>query len=99
VSPRQSVEDIDAEYNQSYTPDMKTAISLPDEVFESAEQLAKRLGKSRSELYVVAINEYIDRNTDTFVQESLDRVYSRNDSHVDPTLNSMQLKSIVHEEW
>ena len=99
MSPRQSAEDIDAEYNQSYTPDMKTAISLPDEVFESAEQLAKRLGKSRSELYVVAINEYIDRNTDTFVQESLDRVYSRNDSHVDPTLNSMQLKSIVHEEW
>ena len=99
MSPRQSVEDIDAEYNQSYTPNMKTAISLPDEVFESAEQLAKRLGKSRSELYVVAINEYIDRNTDTFVQESLDRVYSRNDSHVDPTLNSMQLKSIVHEEW
>jgi predicted DNA-binding protein len=48
---------LDQWYNQSYTLNMKTAISLPDEVFESAEQLAKRLGKSRSELYALAIND------------------------------------------
>lgn len=78
---------------------MKTAISLPDEVFESAEQLAKRLGKSRSELYALAINDYLARNNDRFVQESLNRVYSQNDSHVDPILKTMQSKSVIREEW
>jgi metal-responsive CopG/Arc/MetJ family transcriptional regulator len=78
---------------------MKTAISLPDEVFESAEQLAKRLGKSRSELYALAINDYLDRNNDSLVQESLDQVYSHNESRVDSTLKTMQLKSVNREEW
>ena len=78
---------------------MKTAISLPDEVFESAEQLAKRLGKSRSELYALAINDYLDRNNESAVQESLDQVYSKNKSHVDSNLKTMQMKSIAREEW
>ena len=41
---------------------MKTAISLPDEVFESAEKLAKRLKVSRSELYSRALAEYLARH-------------------------------------
>jgi metal-responsive CopG/Arc/MetJ family transcriptional regulator len=78
---------------------MKTAISLPNETFESAEQLAKRLGKSRSELYTLAINDYLERNNDTHVQESLNSVYSQTDSQLDPNLETMQLKSIAREEW
>jgi metal-responsive CopG/Arc/MetJ family transcriptional regulator len=78
---------------------MKTAISLPDEVFNSAEQLAKRLGKSRSELYALALNDYLDRNNDAHVQQALDQVYSRTDSSIDPALSSMQMKSIDREEW
>lgn len=78
---------------------MKTAISLPDEVFESAEQLAKRLGKSRSELYTLAINDYLDRNNESVVQESLDQFYSHNNSRVDTNLGTMQMKSIAREEW
>jgi metal-responsive CopG/Arc/MetJ family transcriptional regulator len=78
---------------------MKTAISLPDELFKSAEKLANRLGKSRSELYALAINDYLDRSNDSFVQESLDQVYSNNESHVDLTLQALQVKSIVREEW
>jgi metal-responsive CopG/Arc/MetJ family transcriptional regulator len=38
---------------------MKTAISVPDSVFEAAEQLAHRLGLSRSELYAKAVEEFI----------------------------------------
>jgi metal-responsive CopG/Arc/MetJ family transcriptional regulator len=78
---------------------MKTAISLPNETFESAEQLAKRLGKSRSELYTLAINDYLERNSDSHIQESLDRIYSQMESQLDPGLESMQMKSIAHEEW
>jgi metal-responsive CopG/Arc/MetJ family transcriptional regulator len=38
---------------------MKTAISIPDQVFKSAEVLASRLGISRSELYAKAIEAYV----------------------------------------
>jgi antitoxin MazE6 len=78
---------------------MKTAISLPDEVFESAEQLAKRLGKSRSELYALAINDYVGRNSEANVRASLDRVYSQNESQIDATLATMQSKLLTREEW
>jgi hypothetical protein len=37
---------------------MKTAISVPDDMFEEADRLAKRLGKSRSQLYTAAQTEW-----------------------------------------
>ena len=43
---------------------MKTAISIPDEVFEAADRTAKKLGVSRSELYATAVHEFIERNFD-----------------------------------
>jgi metal-responsive CopG/Arc/MetJ family transcriptional regulator len=42
-----------------YDLPMKTAISLPNDVFESADELAQRLGISRSELYATAVAEYL----------------------------------------
>jgi metal-responsive CopG/Arc/MetJ family transcriptional regulator len=53
---------------------MKTAVSLPDDVFTSADRLAKRLKMSRSELYGRAINEYVSRHSPDAVTEALDRV-------------------------
>jgi metal-responsive CopG/Arc/MetJ family transcriptional regulator len=38
---------------------MKTAVSIPDSIFETADQLAKELGISRSELYARALEELI----------------------------------------
>ena len=38
---------------------MKTAVSIPDDLFHRADQLAARLGKSRSEMYREALAEYI----------------------------------------
>lgn len=46
----------------SYTFSMKTAVSIPDEVFEEAEQLARRMETSRSALYARALAEYIARH-------------------------------------
>ncbi|WP_293064467.1 MULTISPECIES: CopG family transcriptional regulator [unclassified Moorena] len=40
---------------------MKTAISLPDSVFEEAEALAQQMGLSRSELYLKALKAYLKR--------------------------------------
>jgi predicted transcriptional regulator len=53
---------------------MKTAVSLPDDVFTNAERLAKRLEISRSQLYRRAISEYVSRHTPDAVTEALDQV-------------------------
>jgi metal-responsive CopG/Arc/MetJ family transcriptional regulator len=55
---------------------MKTAVSIPDDVFEGAELLAKRLRKSRSELYSHALREYISRHSAEDITEALDQVWS-----------------------
>jgi metal-responsive CopG/Arc/MetJ family transcriptional regulator len=53
---------------------MKTAISVPDEVFEQAERLARRQGRSRSQLYSAAVREYVARHAPDEVTEAIDRV-------------------------
>ena len=55
-----------------YTQRMKTAISVPDEVFDSAERLADRLGWSRSHLYTQAVREFLERQGDDPVTAALD---------------------------
>ena len=53
---------------------MKTAISIPDELFDSAERLAQALHTSRSRLYSDAMREYIARHSADQVTEALDAV-------------------------
>jgi metal-responsive CopG/Arc/MetJ family transcriptional regulator len=53
---------------------MKTAISIPDDVFANAERLAKRLRKSRSQLFSDAVAEYIARHAPDEVTEAMDKV-------------------------
>ena len=78
---------------------MKTAISIPDSVFQAAESLAKRLGISRSELFRRAVDAYIDNHKFSGVREALDGVYSQEQSGVDEALNRMQLASLPKEDW
>lgn len=53
---------------------MKTAISIPDDVFEDAERLARRLGHSRSQLYSRALREFVARHEPELVTAALDAV-------------------------
>jgi len=53
---------------------MKTAVSLPDEIFRQAEATAKKLRFSRSRLYATAISEYLDRHRADSVTERLKRL-------------------------
>jgi predicted transcriptional regulator len=53
---------------------MKTAVSVPDDVFRRADSLARRTGRSRSEIYSAALNEYLARHVPEEVTASLDRV-------------------------
>jgi hypothetical protein len=53
---------------------MKTTISVPDDVFEKAERLAARTGKSRSQLYIEAMREYLARHDPDSVTERLNEL-------------------------
>ena len=57
-----------------YTMGMKTAVSVPDEVFRRADRLARSTGRSRSEIYSAALREYMARHVPEEVTASLDRV-------------------------
>jgi hypothetical protein len=80
---------------------MKTAISIPDAVFEEAERLAKRRGWSRSELYSNAVAEYVKGERFLGVRDRLDAVYGEDSeaSALDPLLERAQFGSLSKEEW
>lgn len=78
---------------------MKTAISIPDPLFEVAEQFAKRMGLSRSELYAVALQEYLQAHKQERVTEQLDAVYSEEDSKLDPLFVKLQAQTLSEENW
>ena len=78
---------------------MKTAISLPDPVFEQAEALAQKLGVSRSELYLRALEAYLKRYNRDQIAQKLDEVYTQQPSELDPAIAKMQFRSLPREEW
>lgn len=78
---------------------MKTAISIPDKVFDSAEKLANRLGKTRSQLYTQAISSYLAKHKTDDITKKLDEVYSSENAALDPNLNRMQSHSLPKENW
>ena len=56
---------------------MKTAISLPDNVFKEAERFARHAKKSRSKLYADALSEYLARHSPDEITESLNQVAAK----------------------
>ena len=55
---------------------MKTAISIPDDLFRQADELAAELGQSRSQLYSRAVGEYVARHSSDKITAALDAVYA-----------------------
>jgi metal-responsive CopG/Arc/MetJ family transcriptional regulator len=78
---------------------MKTAISIPDEVFAPAEKLAEQLHMSRSELYTRAVREYVAEHRCAKVREELDAVYGTEATKMDPVLSTLQDASLPREDW
>jgi predicted transcriptional regulator len=52
---------------------MKTAVSVPDELFAKVERLVERSRRSRSEVYSAALREYVSRHAPDEITERLDR--------------------------
>ena len=78
---------------------MKTAISIPDDVFSKAERFAHRRKMTRSALFTVAVDEYIHHHREDDVTRKLDKVYASEESSVDPVFAKLQSLSLPKEEW
>lgn len=78
---------------------MKTAISIPDDLFENAERLAKTLKKSRSRLYSDAVREYVTRHSADSVTQALDEVLEAVGSTEDAFARRSARATLEQSEW
>ncbi|HEX8209043.1 MAG TPA: hypothetical protein VF584_02565 [Longimicrobium sp.] len=78
---------------------MKTAISLPDDIFSAADALAGRLGVSRSELYATAMAEFLAKHSPSEVTARLNQVYETEPSALDPALRRAQRRTVAKNPW
>ena len=78
---------------------MKTAISIPDAIFEAAEKIARRLGVSRSKLYTTAVSDFIREHQNDGVTEKLNEIYTSEPSNLDHVSHTLQFASLEKDEW
>lgn len=78
---------------------MKTAVSLPDDIFAEAEALAEAQRMSRSRLYAAALREYLARHQPDVVTEALDAVYATESSSLDPAHAAAAAQVLQRSEW
>ncbi len=78
---------------------MKTAVSLPDDVFQAAERHARRARKSRSQLYAEALSEYLSRHAPDEVTEAMNRVIDQLNEPPDPFIRAAAKRILERAEW
>lgn len=81
-----------------YTQGVKTAISIPDPLFEAADRLARRRKMSRSALYAEALERLLAEHTGDDVTAQLDEVYAEQSSTIDEVVIAAQADAL-REEW
>lgn len=78
---------------------METAVTIPDEIFRKAEEMAATLGVARNDLYAAAIAQFIRERRDETVTERLNQVYGDNESGLDEVVKRLQAVSLPEEQW
>jgi metal-responsive CopG/Arc/MetJ family transcriptional regulator len=78
---------------------MKVALSIPDDLFNSAEALSKRLGVTRSRLYATALADYVAKHRGRKTTERLNAVYATEHARVDPDVRRAQRRSLEPDTW
>ncbi len=78
---------------------MKTSVSIPDDIFESADALAEEMGISRSELYATAVSEYVAKQRATNITARLDQVYATRRDGLPESVRRAQAESVRSAEW
>jgi len=81
---------------------MKTAISIPDEIFREIERFSKEHRYSRSEVFVMAVKEFLEKLKSKELFNALNEVYSEPESLEETTLREKRKgyysKKILKEE-
>lgn len=78
---------------------MKTAISIPDDLFDRAERLAKRDRRSRSDVYSAALREYVARHATDEVTEAMNAVCADIDQSQDAFTAAASRRVLERSEW
>jgi metal-responsive CopG/Arc/MetJ family transcriptional regulator len=78
---------------------MKTAVSIPDDVFEKAERLARRAKRSRSEVFSAALAEYVARHAPDEVTDAMNRVCADVGDQQDPFVAAAGRRLLKNIEW
>ncbi len=78
---------------------MKIALSIPDDLFASAETLTRKLGLSRSRLYATALADFVGKHQGRKVTDRLDAVYAAEESRLDTRVRRAQKRSLPAESW
>ena len=82
---------------------MKTAVSIPDDLFKTAEKTAKRLGIPRSQLFAKALEEFIQLHSKESVTERLNRIYLKEKSSLEENISNLSVeslrKSLKNDSW
>lgn len=78
---------------------MKTAVSIPDDVFEKAERLARRAKRSRSEVFSAALAEYVARHAPDEVTDAMNRVCADVGDQQDPFVAAAGRRLLQNIEW
>ncbi len=78
---------------------MKTAVSIPDEVFAKVERLARRAHKSRSEVFSAALREYVARHAPDEVTEMMDRACDMVSEQTDSFVTAATRRALERTEW
>ena len=78
---------------------MKTAVSIPDDIFEGAERFARRTKKSRSRLFSEALQEYLARHAADEVTEAMNSVCAELGDTKDPFVSSAARRVLERSEW
>lgn len=78
---------------------MKTAISIPDGLFAEADELARKLGTSRSELYSRAVRDYVAQYASETVTETLDRVIAEVGAQDIGYVSAAMRRTLERIEW
>ena len=90
---------MDTGYNFGYTSKVKTAISVPDDVFEQAERAAKKLGLSRSELFTRAVKEFLGMRLEADIKESYDVAFADEEDQVADFRRKATRDALLRVEW
>lgn len=78
---------------------MKTAVSIPDDIFEGAERLARRTKRSRSRLFSDALQEYLARHTPEKITQAMNKALAEVTETSDGFVSTSASRVLERSEW